>query len=336
MSSKNPLVSVIMPVFNAEVTVKRAALSILQQSYSNFEFIIIDDGSTDRSVEILEALNDKRIKLIKNRDNRGVVSVLNDALRIASGELIARQDADDESLKVRLQRQVLALLEDSSLIALGAALHIVDDQGFRNGIWRYPESAEFSEWQIMFKTPIAHSVSMYWKEPVLAAGGYSEKYKFAEDYHLWSRLVTSGGIRSLRVPLLRYSVGSSGISRKRIQEQREIHCQIARENIRKITGVEFSIETVFKLCFISDNADVRIEHGDVIQVADGLSNILERFAKAGISRKSKTAVSRDCTDRIVRAIRRLPRRMRWEIIRRIKRDSHLYKFGVIDVAKCMR
>lgn len=106
MEKQTPKISVIMPAYNAEQYISEAIESILNQTYSNFEFIIIDDGSTDRTVEMVQSYSDPRIRFVQNEHNLGVAATLNRGLKLATGEYIARMDADDIALRERFGKQV--------------------------------------------------------------------------------------------------------------------------------------------------------------------------------------------------------------------------------------
>jgi len=118
--------SIVMSVYNGANYVSDAIESILNQSYDNFEFIIVNDGSTDNSLKIIESFTDKRIKII-NQDNQGLVAALNTAIKAASGDLIARQDADDISLPERLSKQVGAIITNPNLVLLGSSIITIDE-----------------------------------------------------------------------------------------------------------------------------------------------------------------------------------------------------------------
>lgn len=117
-----------MPVYNAQEYIREAIDSILNQTFSDFEFIIINDGSTDNSVEIIKNYNDPRIVLVDNTENKGLVSVLNQGLQLAQGEYIARMDADDISLPNRFMEQVNYLDKHPQVGILGAWFHIFGDK----------------------------------------------------------------------------------------------------------------------------------------------------------------------------------------------------------------
>lgn len=335
MNVEAPLVSVVMPVFNAEKTVVKAAKSILRQSYENFELLIIDDGSTDQSISLVGKIKDRRIKIVKNTINRGVVAVLNDALEIASGDIVARQDSDDESVARRLEKQVRILKDEPGLVAVGSALRIVDENDRKVGTWSYPASSVLSRWQVLFKTPLAHSVAMYRKGPVCEIGGYSDAYRHAEDYHLWSRLSEIGGLRSIEEPLLKYSIASGGVSRKNADEQREIHCRIAQENILKKTGLRFSMREIKKLCFLSDDANVSVDSADVREVVEALSKIFENFKEAEKFQGFEGSIARDCVNRVSSCIKRVQFGERLKLLSGMRVRQAEFRVGAMDIVRCI-
>ncbi len=335
MKIEDPLVSVVMPVFNAEKTVVKAAESILSQAYKNFELLIIDDGSTDQSVSLVEKIKDKRIRLIKNGVNRGIVSVLNDALRIASGDLVARQDADDQSSIERLERQVRILTEEPDLVAVGSALHVIDEYGRSVGVWSYPQSSGLSRWQLLFKTPLAHSAAMYRKLPVCEIGGYSDAYRHAEDYHLWSRLSEIGGLRSVEEPLLKYSIASSGVSRRNAEAQREVHCKIAQENIRKKTGLQFPMHVIKNLCFLADDENVSASSTAVRELVDALSRVFDKFKEDVEFDKLKESIASDCATRITSCIRRLRFGERLKLLSDVRAGGAEIRLDAMDTIRCL-
>jgi glycosyltransferase involved in cell wall biosynthesis len=124
-----PRISVVMSVYNGEKYLRQAIESILQQTYTDFEFIIIDDGSTDSSREIIQSYDDKRIRLVINEQNIGLTKSLNKGIRLAKGEFIARMDADDISLPQRFEKQVAYLDSHPEVGVLGTYANIIDHRG---------------------------------------------------------------------------------------------------------------------------------------------------------------------------------------------------------------
>lgn len=212
-SHRDPKVSVLMSVFNGEAYVADAIESILKQSYKDFEFIIIDDGSTDRSLEIIEHYehSDSRIVLIR-QSNQGLVAALNLGMKVAKAPLIARIDADDIALEQRLEKQVHYMDAHSKVLALGSSIRIIDEQ---NSLLRdviYPTGTDTVAESMRKGCKVAHPSVIFRKDAVLHLGGYREICRHAEDYDLWLRLIEIGEIDNLEEPLLLYREHSNKIS----------------------------------------------------------------------------------------------------------------------------
>lgn len=188
-----PLVSIIMGVYNAKDTIEYCIDSILSQTYSNWEFVICDDCSTDETYSILEkyAKQDARIKILRNDKNSRLAASLNRCLSVASGKYIARMDADDASLPERLKKQVEYLEAHPEIDLVGCARIIFDEngeQGIRRGI-EYPNRES-----LLTDSPFAHPTIMMKKSGYDALGGYnvSAQTMRAEDLDLWFRFFAAG------------------------------------------------------------------------------------------------------------------------------------------------
>ena len=186
-----------MSVYNGEEYLDEAINSILNQTFKDYEFLIINDGSTDSSRDIILSYNDSRITLIDNEENIGLTSSLNKGLRHAKGIYIARMDADDVSLPQRLEMQSEFLGCHPEVILLGSWAEIIDGEGKTKDVWEYPTSAHFIAWKLLFGNCLVHSAVMYRKDSVLKTGGYNEHITYAQDYELWIRLSGVGKIRQL-------------------------------------------------------------------------------------------------------------------------------------------
>ena len=187
-STKAPLISVLMPVYNAEKYLREAIDSILNQTFSDFEFLIIDDGSSDSTSNIIESYTDPRIRLFKNKKNLGLIATLNKGVSLAKGKYIARMDADDISHPSRLARQFEYLSQHSEVGVLGAAVQIIDDSGNASDKSRPPTSHGVIRWHLCFSDPIVHPSVMIRRSVFNKVGGYSSDMLHAEDYDLWRRL----------------------------------------------------------------------------------------------------------------------------------------------------
>jgi len=200
-----PAVSVVMPVHNSEAFLDAAVASIRAQTFADFEFIIIDDGSDDRSADILSrhAAEDRRIR-VQPQPRRGVIAALNHALSIATGAYVARIDADDIASPNRLERQVTALSAGAEVAVVGSNYAIIDEAGTIRGESNLPTDAASIRNALDRTNCIAHPTVLMRRDVVLAAGGYRPAFVQCEDYDLWLRLSERHDLVNLPEPLLHY------------------------------------------------------------------------------------------------------------------------------------
>ena len=188
-SVKRPLISVLMSVYNGEKYLREAIESILAQTFADFEFLIINDGSTDSSRDIILSYSDARIRLIDNEEKIGLTKSLNKGISLARGKYIARMDADDISMPERIEKQVgyMDIAEDYVLVGAGA--YLIDANGNEIGRLDRPFTHEEILGHIFFFNPVIHPSVMFRKAPILKIGGYNPDIQKAQDYDLWLRLV---------------------------------------------------------------------------------------------------------------------------------------------------
>jgi glycosyltransferase involved in cell wall biosynthesis len=198
-----PILTVLMPVYNGERYLHQSIESILSQTYSDFEFLIVDDGSTDSTPAILDeyAKKDERIRVITNVANKQLVETLNIGLEEAKGRHIARQDADDVAYPHRLEKQLEFLQKNSDVLVVGAAYDLIDETGANAGRIVPPLPDDEIKWQLFYACAFGHGFVMYRRDEVLAAGGYDCNYFLAEDHELWVRLALNGCFANLPVAL---------------------------------------------------------------------------------------------------------------------------------------
>jgi len=207
-----PLVSVIMPVYNGAKYIDEAIESILSQTFSDFEFIIIDDGSTDDTIQHIKRFNDHRMLLLKNEHNMGITQSLNRGLESAKGEYICRMDADDISLANRLEKQVSFLQKYSSIVLVGSSADQIDDKGIIVGEELMPLSpAEINRIKFIHN-PFIHGSVMFRKSLLVEFGGYDVRWKYNEDYDLWLRFTSRYLAMNMSDKLLRRRIHQSNIT----------------------------------------------------------------------------------------------------------------------------
>lgn len=212
--SQSPAVSVIMSVYNGSATLGTAIETILHQSFTDLELIVINDGSTDGTLEILEryARQDPRVRII-DQENKGLTKALNSGIKKARGRYIARQDVDDFSYAGRLKVQYEFMEVHPEVVLLGANC----DSAYPGGMslewgWEPPETLAQS---VFYKTPFAHSTAFFRTETIRNLGGYDESYSTAQDMELWMRFAKTGNISMISQPLLQRTILPSSISVKR-------------------------------------------------------------------------------------------------------------------------
>jgi hypothetical protein len=216
-----------MPVYNAERYLAEAIESILSQTFADFEFIIVDDGSTDKSAKILHGYErrDPRVRIL-SRPNTGIVGALNDGLALARAQLVARMDADDVSSAERFAKQCDFMASHPNCLVVGAAYTVMDPDGL--DMWDAPVARDHEEIEKELLgargVGVIHAAAMYRRADVLAIGGYRKEYEWVEDTDLWFRLLERGRLANLPEPLLRvrYHLASVGKVRRELQHQRGV------------------------------------------------------------------------------------------------------------------
>lgn len=232
-ASRAPKISVIMSVFNGLPYLKEAIQSILSQTYKNFEFIIVDDASTDDSWEYLTSLKNQRIKLIKNKKNLGLAVSLNKALKIAKGEFIARMDADDISLPKRFEKQIEFLEKNPEISLCGTWADLIDSRGHKIGEKRYPTDPKRVKEAITWYTAVIHPTYMGTPNFFKELGGYRNDFDFAEDYDLLSRAKNRFKIANIPQKLLLWRLQDARRSRAVMQKMDKVELKIKLESIKR-------------------------------------------------------------------------------------------------------
>jgi glycosyltransferase involved in cell wall biosynthesis len=227
----SPKVSVLMSVRNGEQFVDQAIKSVLSQSMKEFELLVADDMSSDGTAAILckAAKADKRIKLVVNYENMGLTKSLNKLIRMASGEFIARIDADDRARGDRLDRQCL-MMKDDSLVMATSCYRTIGDQTYSHCPSLDPDALG---WSLVFRNNIRHSTVMWRSELEFE---YDENYRYSQDYEMWCRMARIGKIGVINEPLAEIRIHESTITSARREEQDDAADSIAAEQFKHYTG----------------------------------------------------------------------------------------------------
>lgn len=230
-----------MPAYNTEKYIGESIESILRQTYQNFEFIIINDGSIDSTEKIIESYNDPRIVYLKNNTNKGLSYSFNFGISKAQGYYIARMDSDDIALETRLETQVKYLDKNTKLDIVGSSAILINENGERIGVINKPKEHVLIKWQSLFSTPLVHPTVMG-KAAIFKNNPYNESLVNSEDYELWSRLFFSSRTKfgNIRKPLLKYRVYSKSFTQNLDTSKRMASTLNAISNIEhyeKLTSI---------------------------------------------------------------------------------------------------
>jgi glycosyltransferase involved in cell wall biosynthesis len=239
---KGPLVSVVMSVYNDEKYIGEAIESILNQTYKNFEFIIIDDASKDKSLDIIKkyAKKDKRIIILKNKANLKICKSLNKGIKIAKGKYIARMDGDDISFSERFAEQVNFMESNPQVGVVGSWIEILN-KNYKKIIKKYPKEDKKLRQNIFFYSPIAHPVAMIRKEVFSKIGGYNKEFPLSQDLELWFRIGTKYQLASIQKVLLKYRESNKKIPVKLLIKKEKYANKIRWKN-RKNKAYKFGIK----------------------------------------------------------------------------------------------
>lgn len=231
-------VSVLMPVFNNESTVKEAIYSILNQTMSEFELIVVDDGSTDRSVEEISAIRDGRLRLLRN-PGKGLAVALNHGLREARGGFIVRMDADDRSVPIRLERQIGFLTNNPSVDLCGTHVRTF---GAVEEELLMPENHPEIAATLLFGTPFVHPTVAFRRSVPDEGFFYNEDFELAQDYELWARVVPRFRCANLPEFLLEMRRRGEHQEGSRYRERQKCYANKARSVLLDGLGVRLSDE----------------------------------------------------------------------------------------------
>lgn len=253
-----PRISVVLPAYNAQRYLDEALSSVLAQTFDDFECLVVDDGSTDRTATLIarHAGTDGRVRPLRTA-HVGVVEALNAGLREARGDLVARMDADDVCEPHRYERQVAFLQENSECVAVGSWVRLIDPYGLELNEVRPATEHEQIDAHLLEANgwAIFHPTVMMRREAVSQAGGYRSQYQWSEDIDLFLRLAEIGRLANLPEALLRYRQHMSSVNRTRRATQMAVNRRLMQETYeRRGLGpppghvpVEYPVSSEFEL-----------------------------------------------------------------------------------------
>lgn len=298
-----PHVTVLVAVHNGERHLRASIQSVLAQTFEDFELLVVDDASTDGTREILDAFAEPRMRILTNTQNLGLTRSLNRGLREARGRYVARQDADDLSDPPRLARQV-ALLESRPELALVASQYRrIDDSGEVESAREVPTEAIDIRWRLLFLNAFTHSSVTFRRDVVLALGGYDERYSYAQDYDLWSRIAAAHEVAALPESLVRYRRTADSMTATSGRAGDEV-AAIRTRNLEAV-GVDaraIDVDVAWRLLFARGG---EIDATRAATVARRILHVQESFATAlrldaRAARRHRASVRRLLARRLVR------------------------------------
>lgn len=271
-------ISVIMSVYNTEKYLLESVNSILNQEEVDFQLIIVNDGSTDNSINILSQIEqrDERV-LVINQDNRGLAVSLNTAINISTGEYIARMDADDIADSKRLLKQLNFLKENRNTGIVGSYVHVFGDGKTR--VWKYPLNNNECDVALLFFNPLAHPAVMFRRSVVDDIGLYDLSFEYDQDYELWARASGSHGISNIPDILLKYRIhnnqmGSVFSKTERVESQKRTQYHLLKgmglNPTKDDMEVHLFLSNAYRLEF-----EMVINYDELVKAAKWITEIVE-------------------------------------------------------------
>lgn len=250
-----------LPVYNCERYLGDAIESVISQTFTCFELIIINDGSTDRSADIIAAFNDKRIRVL-HQANQGLAATLNRGIALARGKYIARQDQDDLSNPDRISLQVAYMEDHPDCVLLGSWAQIMEVDRLVERFHRHPVDELMLRYQLLFNNPFVHSSVLLRRSALLEVGGYTTdpERQPPEDYELWSRLSRIGSVANIGEVLLTYREIPGSMSRVEPSPFKRRLTMICAENLAAATGLPSDDPSIQAIAALTHGDASELEH----------------------------------------------------------------------------
>jgi len=288
-----------MPVYNTGNYIAEAIESVLQQTFTDFEFIIIDDGSTDNSLEIIHlyAEKDSRIQVVVNQENLGITKSLNKGIELTRGRFIARMDADDICLPERLNLQYDYLVANPKCAILGTWANIIDESGNLISTWRMPTSDEFIKWNLLWQNTFIHTSVIIRKDVLSNCEPYHECYHYTEDYELWERMSQNCQMENLPLACVSHRLHSNSISEKSKSDQTKKSIDISYRAVKRLCGLEDTNREVIEY--------IRNQSKNSRKMNAGLELLWEAhkiIVRSTQNNQTKNMIKRDTANRMWRLI----------------------------------
>lgn len=318
MVSRAPTVSVVMAVYNERPYLEKAVQSVLDQTFDDFEFIIVNDGSTDGSTEVLDRFEqrDDRIHLV-HQENRGLIASLNKGIGRAKGKYIARMDGDDISHPERFERQVSFLEENPEIGILGTQADKIDAEGNVRKEWTRsnPTDPDVVSWQLLFHTCFYHPTVMARRSVLEDLGGYAEWATHVEDYELFTRALLKTRLTNLPDTLLKFRRHKGSVTVQRREEQIRRSAEAAAALHRAILGPSAEEEVTRFLVWVDtkgiERAVQETEVMDLASVHERLRDLYRACASQFFADGSNIQVQRQALRKLDTVANQVMKDDRW-------------------------
>lgn len=291
-----PEVTVFMPVYNGEKYIKEAIESILNQTYKNFEFLIINDGSTDRTVDIIRSFNDSRIRLVNNDQNRGLPYTRNKGLKLARGKFIALMDSDDISKSRRLETQIKYLKKNEDIHVVSSTVEELIGDKINKPKKRFFKN-ENASIGLMFRNNVGNPAATFRKDFIIKNNiKYREECFIGQDYAFWIDCQKYGNIHIMRTPQLIYRTGHDNITKRSTKvNNRERKMLLDEVRIRSIKNNGFELKDedyeIFNKVFSDPYVEININDLEkcniVLNKIININKISHKFDNKKLSNKIK-------------------------------------------------
>jgi glycosyltransferase involved in cell wall biosynthesis len=303
-----PLVSVVVSTYQGEDHICEALDSILTQTLEELELIVVDDGSTDSTPDILASYDDPRMRVLRNAENAGVSRSVNRGFLEARGRFVARQDDDDVSEPDRLSRQLNFLETHPSVGLVASSYRVIDGRGNVLHERRTPTEGIDLRWRLLYVNAFANSSVMFRRELLDTVGMFRDGFPFAQDYDLWSRIARSTDVAALADPLVRYRRAGPSVTSIYGASADDVD-RISRDNMRRLGPKASPIagridrEAGWRLLF-ADGHDLRLRRA--ARVVPDIFRLHKLFLRSeGISGPARLAQRARVVRQLAKSFRQL-------------------------------
>lgn len=290
-----PAVTVLMPVFNGERFVGESIESVLRQTWADFEFLIVNDGSTDRTREIITSFNDPRVRLLDNAENVGVTVSLNRGLASARAALVARQDADDVSHPTRLATQVEFMRANPGVALVGAQARVIVGRGraVRAPGWERAAGGTAIRFQLMFDNAFIHTSVLFRRDVIWGRlGGYDEGFTQAQDFELWSRVAARHEVRNLPQPLVDVRLHPDSVAARYGGGHIDLSGAVVAANLRRYLNLERVPQRWPGLISSLHVGPPPVTEAELCELVEAAGEVFERFTECHPQERANREIRR--------------------------------------------